>query len=467
MAASDCVDLLIVGGGINGAGIARDAAGRGLKVALVEQSDLAAATSSASTKLIHGGLRYLEFFEFRLVRESLIERERLLRIAPHLVRPMQFILPHVPGLRPRWQIRFGLFFYDYFSGRRTLAPSRSVRVGTGSYGALRPGVDHAFAYSDCWVDDSRLVVLNALDAAQRGAAIHTRTRFVSAAVDNGVWRARCVRQGSGESLEIRARAIVNAAGPWVEQVLKSFPGVQRRGQRAAREGQPHRRAATVPGQARVHAAEPRRPDRVRDSLRAEVDAGRHDRRAVLRRPRARAHRRRRDPLPVRHDQQLLPASDRAERRALDVRRRAAALRRRIEERFARHARLSNRAHAVAGASAAAVDLRRQAHDLSAARRNRAGKIAGLARHQPALLDAPRAAPGRRFAAREISAASSSMCAGAGASCRSRSRDASHARTARASSRSSAAPSRSPISASTTAPASPPRKSTISRATNGR
>ena len=226
MAESDCVDLLIVGGGINGAGIARDAAGRGLKVALVEQSDLAAGTSSASTKLIHGGLRYLEFFEFRLVRESLIERERLLRIAPHLVRPMQFVLPHVPGLRPRWQIRFGLFFYDYFSGRRTLQPSRSVRVGAGGYGALRPGVDHAFSYSDCWVDDSRLVVLNALDAAQRGAAIHTRTHFVSATAEKGLWRARCVRQGSGESLELRARAIVNAAGPWVEQVLNSFPAVQ-------------------------------------------------------------------------------------------------------------------------------------------------------------------------------------------------------------------------------------------------
>ncbi|HKU15060.1 MAG TPA: glycerol-3-phosphate dehydrogenase [Steroidobacteraceae bacterium] len=225
MTGNDPVDLLIVGGGINGAGIARDSAGRGLKVALVEQADLANGTSSASTKLIHGGLRYLEFFEFRLVRESLIERERLLRIAPHLVRPMQFILPHVPGLRPRWQIRFGLFFYDYFSGRRTLQPSRSVRVGSGSYGALRPGIDHAFSYSDCWVDDSRLVVLNAMDAAQRGAAIHTRTRFVSAAIDNGLWRARCVRQSTGESLEIRARAIVNAAGPWVEQVLKCLPEV--------------------------------------------------------------------------------------------------------------------------------------------------------------------------------------------------------------------------------------------------
>jgi glycerol-3-phosphate dehydrogenase len=226
VAASDCVDLLIVGGGINGAGIARDAAGRGLQVALVEQADLASGTSSKATKLIHGGLRYLEFFEFRLVRESLIERERLLRIAPHIVRPMQFILPHVPGLRPRWQIRFGLFFYDYFSGRRTLAPSRSVRVGSGSYGALRPGIDHAFSYSDCWVDDSRLVVLNAMDAAQRGASIHTRTQFVSATAENGLWRARCTRQDGSEPLEIRARAIVNAAGPWVEQVLRSFPTAQ-------------------------------------------------------------------------------------------------------------------------------------------------------------------------------------------------------------------------------------------------
>ncbi|HET7088005.1 MAG TPA: glycerol-3-phosphate dehydrogenase, partial [Anaerolineae bacterium] len=225
MTANECFDLLIVGGGINGAGIARDAAGRGLKVALVEQSDLAAGTSSASSKLIHGGLRYLEFFEFRLVRESLVERERLLRIAPHLVRPMQFILPHVPGLRPRWQIRFGLFFYDYFSGRRTLQPSRSVRVASGEYGELRTGLDHAFAYSDCWVDDSRLVVLNAIDAAQRGAVIRTRTRLVSAAVEGRLWRAQCVSQDTGTAHEVRARALVNAAGPWVAQVLRSLPVV--------------------------------------------------------------------------------------------------------------------------------------------------------------------------------------------------------------------------------------------------
>lgn len=221
----DSVDLLIVGGGINGAGIARDAAGRGLKVALVEQSDLASATSSASTKLIHGGLRYLEFFEFRLVREALIERERLLRIAPHIIRPMEFILPHVPELRPRWQMRLGLFFYDHIGGRKILPASRSVRLATGQYGVLRAGLDHGFAYSDCWVDDSRLVVLNALDAAQRGAAIHTRTRFVSAQIEGSQWLAQVQAASSNHTRQIRARAIVNAAGPWVQQVLRAIPQV--------------------------------------------------------------------------------------------------------------------------------------------------------------------------------------------------------------------------------------------------
>jgi len=230
VATDDCVDLLIIGGGINGAGIARDAAGRGLKVALVEQSDLASATSSASTKLIHGGLRYLEFFEFRLVREALIERERLLAIAPHLIRPMQFILPHVPGLRPRWQIRLGLFLYDHLGGRKRLAPSRSVRIGADRYAPLRAGLEHGFSYSDCWVDDSRLVILNALDAAERGAIIHTYTRFVSAAVDETRggssqgphWRVRC-ETAQGGQLQLRASAIVNAAGPWVDQVERALP----------------------------------------------------------------------------------------------------------------------------------------------------------------------------------------------------------------------------------------------------
>jgi glycerol-3-phosphate dehydrogenase len=217
------VDLLIVGGGINGAGIARDAAGRGLKVMLVEQADLASATSSASTKLIHGGLRYLEFFEFRLVREALIERERLLRIAPHIIQPMQFILPHVPELRSRWLMRLGLFFYDHIGGRKILPASRSVRLANGAYGSLRAGLDHGFAYSDCWVDDSRLVVLNALDACQRGASIRTRTRFVSARVEGSQWLANILDLKTNETARVRARAIVNAAGPWVQEVLQSFP----------------------------------------------------------------------------------------------------------------------------------------------------------------------------------------------------------------------------------------------------
>jgi glycerol-3-phosphate dehydrogenase len=225
VAEADNVDLLIVGGGVNGAGVARDAAGRGLKVALVEQADLAAATSSASTKLIHGGLRYLEFFEFRLVREALIEREQLLAIAPHIIRPMQFILPHVPSLRPRWQMRAGLFLYDHLGGRKRLPASRPVRLGGDAFGPLQPGLQHGFAYSDCWVDDSRLVVLNARDAADRGASIHTRTRFVSADVLGDRWVARC-QPRSGAPFEIHARAILNAAGPWVEHVLRALPQVR-------------------------------------------------------------------------------------------------------------------------------------------------------------------------------------------------------------------------------------------------
>jgi glycerol-3-phosphate dehydrogenase len=221
--AGDNVDVLIIGGGINGVGIARDAAGRGLKVTLVEQADLASATSSASTKLIHGGLRYLEFFEFRLVREALIERERLLRIAPHIIRPMQFILPHVPELRPRWLMRLGLFLYDHIGGRKILPASRSVRVANGAYGPLRAGLDHAFAYSDCWVDDSRLVVLNAIDAAERGASIHTRTRFVSARSEGNHWIADCQDWRTQQTFQVRARALVNAAGPWVQQVLHGIP----------------------------------------------------------------------------------------------------------------------------------------------------------------------------------------------------------------------------------------------------
>lgn len=227
MAANECFDLLIIGGGINGAGIARDATGRDLKVLLVEQSDLASSTSSASTKLIHGGLRYLETFEFRLVREALIERERLLSIAPHIIRPLQFVLPHVEGLRPRWQIRAGLFLYDHLGGRKRLPASRSVRLDSNGLGAgLKPHIRHGFSYSDCWVDDSRLVVLNVLDAEARGAQIRVRTRFTGAAREATQWRAQLVDERSGAQSQVCARALVNAAGPWVEKVLQGIAGIQ-------------------------------------------------------------------------------------------------------------------------------------------------------------------------------------------------------------------------------------------------
>jgi glycerol-3-phosphate dehydrogenase len=211
-------DLLVIGGGINGAGIARDAAGRGLSVLLAEKDDLGAHTSSASSKLIHGGLRYLEHFEFRLVAEALAEREVLLRIAAHLVRPARFIMPHVPQLRPRWMIRTGLFLYDHLGRRTRLPGSHSVRLDRPPYSSgLKPEYRHGFVYSDCRVDDARLVVANARDAVARGAKVATRTECVEAKRDDGIWRVR-LRGGGGE-LEVTARAIVNAAGPWVKTVL--------------------------------------------------------------------------------------------------------------------------------------------------------------------------------------------------------------------------------------------------------
>jgi glycerol-3-phosphate dehydrogenase len=214
-------DLLIVGGGINGAGIARDAAGRGLSVLLVEQSDLASATSSASSKLIHGGLRYLEQYEFRLVREALAEREVLLSLAPHIAWPLTFVLPHDASLRPTWMIRAGLFLYDHLAPRSRLPGSRGLDLTRDPAGqALRASYTRGFAYSDAWVDDSRLVVLNALDAQERGAAVRTRCRFLHARPDEGVWSA-VVQGKTGAPATVRARVIVNAAGPWVDQVLRT------------------------------------------------------------------------------------------------------------------------------------------------------------------------------------------------------------------------------------------------------
>ena len=180
-APQETVDLLVVGGGVNGAGIARDASGRGLTVLLAEKGDLAEGTSSRSGKLVHGGLRYLEYYEFRLVREALIEREVLLKAAPHIIWPMRFVLPHSPAQRPRWLIRLGLFLYDHLGGRERLPGTRALDLTRDPAGAALDGAfTRAFEYSDCWVDDARLVVLNALDAARRGATILTRTALVGA-----------------------------------------------------------------------------------------------------------------------------------------------------------------------------------------------------------------------------------------------------------------------------------------------
>ncbi len=214
-------DLLVIGGGINGAGIARDAAGRGLSVLLCEQDDLAAHTSSASTKLIHGGLRYLEQYEFGLVRKGLQEREVLLRAAPHLITPLRFVMPHVSSLRPAWMIRIGLFLYDHLGKRELLRGSESVNLRTHPAGApLQPWLKRGFIYSDGLVQDARLVVLNALDAAERGAQILTRTRVMAAERGARHWDVVLRSKLSGAERSVKARCIVNAAGPWVTDVLR-------------------------------------------------------------------------------------------------------------------------------------------------------------------------------------------------------------------------------------------------------
>ncbi|MBB4284546.1 glycerol-3-phosphate dehydrogenase [Roseospira goensis] len=215
-------DLAIVGGGINGCGIARDAAGRGLSVFLCDKGDLAGGTSSASTKLIHGGLRYLEYYEFRLVREALKEREVLLRAAPHIIWPLRFVLPHHRGLRPFWLLRLGLFLYDHLGGRRLLPGTTVLDLHNDPRGAsLRDDYVRAFEYSDCWVEDSRLVTVNALDAVEHGAVVRPRTRCVSAERAGGLWRVtlRPADDDGGRPETVHARTLVNAAGPWVTTVL--------------------------------------------------------------------------------------------------------------------------------------------------------------------------------------------------------------------------------------------------------
>ena len=217
-------DLFIIGGGINGCSIARDAAGRGIKVFLAEMNDLASGTSSASTKLIHGGLRYLEQYEFRLVREALIEREVLLKSAPHIIWPLRFILPHHQGLRPRWLIRLGLFIYDHLGGRKILPPTRSVDLTTDVTGVpLKEEYTKAFEYSDCWVQDSRFVALYARDAANKGAVIRTQTKVKSARRIEGGWQVD-IAAADGKIETIQAKVLLNSAGPWVSEVLGTVIG---------------------------------------------------------------------------------------------------------------------------------------------------------------------------------------------------------------------------------------------------
>ena len=212
--ADNIYDICIIGGGINGTGIARDAAGRGLKVLLCEQGDLAIGTSSASTKLIHGGLRYLEFYAFRLVREALKEREVLLKLAPHIIWPLKFVLPHQPHLRPQWLIWCGLKIYDYLGGRSVLPKSRLVKL---THSALKEQLTHGFEYSDCWVDDARLVIANAQSAAQLGCTILTHTKFLGATPQDNLWHITL------SDRTIKARSLVNAAGPWFNAVAGHVP----------------------------------------------------------------------------------------------------------------------------------------------------------------------------------------------------------------------------------------------------
>jgi glycerol-3-phosphate dehydrogenase len=220
-------DLAIIGGGVNGCGIARDAVGRGNSVFLCEMNDLASGTSSWSTKLIHGGLRYLEYYDFKLVRHALMEREVLWQIAPHIIRPLRFVLPHHAGLRPAWLLRLGLFLYDTIGGRKLLPATRTLDLTTDETGKpLAPGrFKRGFEYSDCFVDDARLVVLTARDAAERGAVVRTRTRATEIRQADGIWHVTTEDTATGERESISARALVNAGGPWVQNVLAAGAGV--------------------------------------------------------------------------------------------------------------------------------------------------------------------------------------------------------------------------------------------------
>ena len=270
-------DIAVIGGGVNGCGIARDAAGRGWSVYLCEKNDLASSTSSASSKLIHGGLRYLEHFEFRLVREALIEREVLWRIAPHIVWPLRFVLPHHADLRPAWLLRIGLFLYDHLGGRHLLPPTRTLRLAGDPAGEpLKPEFKLGFEYSDCWAEDSRLVVLNARDAADNSAVIAPRTRCLSGTREGGLWTLIVRDERNRRVSKIRARALVNAGGPWVNEVLELDAPDSDPRRRQARQRESHRRQALVSTRPLLHSPKQGPAGVFRRAVRTRLHPDRHD-----------------------------------------------------------------------------------------------------------------------------------------------------------------------------------------------
>ena len=366
------LDLFVVGGGINGAGIACDAAGRTLKVGLCEMNDFASGTSSKATKLIHGGLRYLEHYEFRLVREALMEREVLLAKAPHISWPLRFVLPHEPHLRPRWMLRLGLFLYDHLDWHMTLPKSQAVDLTTSKFGrGLKPSFKKGFVYSDAWVDDARMVISNLKSARDMGAAIYARHRCTSArARRRQFWNIELAAPDGG-TVKLSARGLVNACGPWVKHFLDEQTHVKT-----------PKRVRLIKGS---HIVVPRLHDgdhafilQNRDNrivfvipyerefsligttdipVEASEDAGLHAGG---------------DRLSLRARQPLHGQAGHAGRRGVDLFRRAPAVRRRRRQSLGGHARLSSRGRCAARSRATALGVRRQDHDLSPAGRARAG-----------------------------------------------------------------------------------------------
>ena len=323
-------DLAIIGGGVNGCGIARDAAGRGLRVFLCEQNDLASGTSSAATKLIHGGLRYLEQYEFRLVREALREREVLWGIAPHIIWPLRFVLPYHRGLRPAWMLRLGLFLYDHLGGRKRLPPTRTLDLRRDTAGQpLKPGeYTKGFEYSDCWVEDARLVALNARDAADRGATVLTRTKAVSAKRGPDRWSLTLLDRATGLTRTIAAKVVVNAAGPWAGEVLNTTLRVDTHAKVRLVQGSHIVVTQALRPRSLLHLPERRRPHLLRDSVRAGFHADRDDGPRLRGRPRRRARLVRGDRLHRRLRERLLRAHGRERRHRLDLFGRASAVRQR-------------------------------------------------------------------------------------------------------------------------------------------